>query len=115
MRGELATRPIALVGLAIVATVAVVVVSVFLLLRLWNASPGEDRVHLPTDILVPGPRVQSAPQLDLQAYRAGKQRILESAAWVDAQRGIARIPVADAMALLAASAASAPRAMGEHP
>jgi hypothetical protein len=115
MRPEIAARPIVWVGLAILAAVAIVIGSVFLLLRLWNASPGADRVRLPYDIVVPGPMVQSAPQLDLRAYRAEKQRLVESAAWLDAQRGIARIPVADAMALLAASAASNPKVQEQRP
>ena len=109
MRGDIAVRPIAWVGATIAAVVALVVALVFVLLHAWKLRPDADRVHLPQAVLVPGPAVQSAPQLDLAAYRKEKQRILESAAWVDAQRGIARIPVADAMALLAASAASAAR------
>ena len=109
MRSDIAVRPIAWAGFAIAATVATVVVSVFLLLRLWQTSPASDRVHLPAEMAVPGPVLQSAPQLDLRAYRAEKQRLMDTAAWVDAQRGIARIPVDDAMALLAASAASAPQ------
>jgi hypothetical protein len=115
MRGDLSARPIAWVGMAIVAVVACVVASVFVLLHLWGVDPGADRLHMPTTVLVPGPVVQSAPQQDLRAYRAEKQRILEGAAWVDAQRGIARIPIADAMALLAASAASAPSTTGARP
>ena len=115
MRGDIAVRPVAWVGLAILAVVACVIGSVFLLLHLWGVDAGADRLHMPTTVLVPGPVVQSAPQLDLREYRAQKQRVLESAAWVDAQRGIARIPVADAMALLAASAASAPRTAEARP
>jgi hypothetical protein len=109
MRSDVAARPILWVAASIAATVVVVVISVFLLLRAWNAAPGADRVPLPSVLEVPEPVVQSAPQLDLRKYRAEKQRQMDSAAWVDAQAGIARIPVADAMALLAASAASAPR------
>ena len=115
MRGELSVRPVAWVGMAIVAVVACVVASVFLLLHLWGVDAGADRLHMPSAVLVAGPVVQSAPQQDLRDYRAEKQRILEGTAWVDAQRGIARIPIADAMALLAASAASAPRAAGVRP
>lgn len=115
MRGEIAARPIAWLGLAIIAVVACVVAAVFLLLHLWGVAGGADRLEPRPPVLVPGPLVQSAPQLDLRAYRAEKQRIVEGAAWVDAQRGIARIPVADAMAVLAASAASAPRKAEQQP
>jgi hypothetical protein len=115
MRGDIAPRPIAWTGLAIAATVAVVIGSVFLLLHAWDVPPDATRVRMPYTAEVPGPALESAPQPDLARYRAEKQRILDSAAWVDAQRGIARIPVADAMAWLAASAASAPRAPGSRP
>ena len=115
MRGDIAAKPIAWVGAGIAGVVLLVVVSVFLLLRLWDTAPGQERVNMPYPVVVPGPVVQSAPQLDLQDYRAQKQRLLEGTAWVDAQRGIARIPIADAMALLAASAASAPRAPEARP
>ena len=109
MRGEIAARPIAWVGFAIAVTVAVAVAAVFLLLHLWRTPASADRVPLPYTLAVPGPMLQSAPQPDLDAYRAEKQRVMDSAAWVDAQHGIARIPVADAMALLAASAAQGAR------
>ncbi len=106
MQDDVAVRPIVLAGAAIAATVLVVIASVFLLLRLWHEPADLSRVRLPYDLLRPGPLLQSAPQPDLARYRADKQRQLDSAAWVDAQRGIARIPVADAMAMLAASAPS---------
>ena len=115
MRGDIAARPIVWTGIAIGTTVAVVVGAVFLLLNLWDAPPNASRLRMPYIAEVPGPALESAPQPDLARYRADKQRILESTAWLDAPRGIARIPVADAMAWLAASAASAPRAGGSRP
>ena len=115
MRGDIAVRPIAWVALAIAGTVLVVVIAVFLLLRLWHTDAGADRVRMPDPVAVPGPALQSAPQPDLQAYRAEKQRLLNTGALLDAQRGIARIPIADAMALLAASAAAAPASAEAKP
>lgn len=101
MRGEIATRPIAWTGLAIGLTVAGAIVAVFLLLHWWQVSPGADRT---TQVRIPDPMLQPAPQLDLRAYREEKQRLVDGAAWLDAQHTLARIPVADAMAMLAASA-----------
>jgi hypothetical protein len=115
MQGDLSVRPLLWGGFAIGATVLAVIGSVFLLLRLWQEPADASRVRMPYDLLRPGPLLQSAPQPDLARYRADKQRQLEAPAWVDAQRGIARIPVADAMALMAATAASAPRASGAKP
>ena len=105
MRGEIAAGPITLVGLAIGGVVALVVGLVILLLQFWDTAPGEDRLRRPGPVAVPGPALESAPQPDLATYLAQKQRLLETTTWVDAQRGIARIPVTDAMALLAASEA----------
>lgn len=105
MPSELAVRPIAWVGAAIGGTVILVVCGVFLLLHLWNAPPDTQRVRMPYAVEIQGPTLQPAPQLDLAQYRAEKQRILDSAEWIDAAHGVARIPVADAMAMLAASAA----------
>ena len=42
-----------------------------------------------------------APELDLAAFRAQEDAILESYAWVDKERGIVRIPVAEAMRIVA--------------
>jgi hypothetical protein len=105
MPGELAARPIAWVGAAIGGTVILVVCGVFLLLHLWDVPPDTQRVRMPYRVEIPPPTLQSAPQLDLAQYRAEKQRILDTAAWVDQAHGIARIPIADAMAMLAASGA----------
>jgi hypothetical protein len=105
MPSELAVRPIAWVGAAIGGTVILVACGVLLLLHLWNTPPDAQRARLPSTVGIPGPTLQPAPQLDLAQYRAEKQRILDSAAWIDQKRGIARIPIADAMAMLAASAA----------
>jgi hypothetical protein len=115
MQGDVSVRPLLWGGFAIAAAVAVVIASVFLLLSLWDEPPDSSRVRMPYTLLRPGPLLQSEPQPDLARYRADKQRLVDSAAWVDARRGIARIAVADAMALLAASAASAPRRVGGEP
>src|SRR5690348_8975891 len=47
------------------------------------------------------PRLQSAPQLDIAAYRAQKRAELDSYRWIDRERGIVAIPIARAMELLA--------------
>lgn len=47
-----------------------------------------------------GPRLQATPGRDLEAFRAGKQRLLHEYAWVDRSHGVVRIPIERAMALL---------------
>ena len=99
-------RRIALSGAAIAATVALTIVAVFLLMRLWDMPARTDRARS-AHVAIAGPALQSAPQLDLAQYRAEKQRLLAGGAWVDAQRTKARIPIASAMALLAQGSAPA--------
>jgi hypothetical protein len=50
----------------------------------------------------PEPRLQSTPVDDLKAVRAEEDAVLTSYGWVDAEKGIVRIPVSEAMKLMAA-------------
>ena len=59
------------------------------------------------------PLLQPAPQPDRVAYLAEKRRLLASYGCVDRQAGIARIPLDDAMALLAARGGAAQPARGQ--
>ena len=54
------------------------------------------------------PLLQGAPQPDRAAYLDEKRRLLGSYGWVDREAGIARIPLEEAMRLLAARGGSAP-------
>jgi hypothetical protein len=58
------------------------------------------------------PLLQPAPQPDRVSYFEDKRRVLGSYGWVDRQAGIARIPLDEAMKLMAArgGAASSPAA-----
>jgi hypothetical protein len=104
-------RRIVIGGSSIALAVALVVVVVFLLLHLLGMPPDTDRTRFPARVDVAGPTLQSAPQLDIARYRAGKRRVLEAGAWLDPGHQHARIPIATAMDLLAranAPAASQP-------
>ena len=63
----------------------------------------------------PAPLLQPAPQPDRAAYFAEKRRLLDSYGWVDRQAGIARIPLDDAMKLLAARGVATPQPAGHGP
>ena len=63
----------------------------------------------------PAPLLQTAPQPDRAAYFAEKRRLLDSYGWVDRQAGIARIPLDDAMKLMAARGAAGPGAAASRP
>lgn len=49
----------------------------------------------------PAPRLQRSPARDLQEFRAAEDRELHTLGWADRGAGIARIPIENAMALLA--------------
>jgi len=54
------------------------------------------------DSIPPGPRLQSAPPRDMDELRAADQKALTTYGWVDQAGGVAHIPVARAIAILAA-------------
>lgn len=105
---ELRAGRIALAAATIAAAVIAAVAIVLLWLQHRGMAPGGARPAPPGTPAIPGPTLQSAPQLDLAAYRAAKARRLNSLGWVDAAQGIAHLPIDDAMALMVARAASAP-------
>ena len=55
----------------------------------------------------PSPSLQTTPWTDLQKLRAGEDEYLHSYGWVDQSAGIAHIPIARAIEILAQRAATA--------
>jgi hypothetical protein len=51
--------------------------------------------------LPPEPRLQRDPRQDLAAMRTQENRVLGGYGWVDSERGIARVPVDSALAIVA--------------
>ena len=49
-----------------------------------------------------GPLLQASPQGDLKTLRATEKSVLEGYGWVDATHGVARVPIARAIEMLAA-------------
>lgn len=49
----------------------------------------------------PAPRLQLSPREDMARFYRSEMDRLNSAGWVDRARGVARIPIADAMRLVA--------------
>ena len=74
--------------------------------RLYSAADVAEVEPPPTalerlDPVPPAPRLQAEPAQDLATYLAREAAILDSYAWVDEEAGIARIPIEQAMQLLA--------------
>jgi hypothetical protein len=59
------------------------------------------------------PLLQPAPQPDRAAYFEEKRRVIDSYGWVDRQAGIARIPLDEAMKLMAARGGAGPAGTGQ--
>jgi len=55
----------------------------------------------PAALEPPGPRLQATPELELAEVRAQEDAILSSYAWVEKDRGVARIPIDEAMRIVA--------------
>jgi hypothetical protein len=49
----------------------------------------------------PAPRLQVRPENDLEAFRAREDAILTTYAWVDKEHGVVRIPIQEAMRIVA--------------
>jgi len=63
-------------------------------------APRQLAPNTPAELRVSGVVLESAPRSGRAAYAAEKERLLHAHEWVDADAGIARIPVEDAMRLL---------------
>jgi len=98
---RIAARTIARVALAIVG----ILVTALLLL---SGLAYYDRLSHPASKAVypipPLPRIDAAPQRELETYLAEQRARLDGYAWVDRGRGIAHIPIERAMALYAREA-----------
>ena len=92
-RSDVSLRLIAAIG----AGVALLFVATPLVLRaVYPHPPAIARTTIP-----PAPRLQRDPAADLAAYRAAQTTRLTETRWVDRDAGLARIPIEDAMRLLA--------------
>jgi hypothetical protein len=100
-----------------------VILASALLLGLFQLLARQERRHDPpppplaqeAGRLPPAPRLQSTPLQDLEELRAEEEKELTSYGWVDEKAGIARIPIDEAIKIVAArglphAAASPPAA-----
>ena len=100
-RADVDLRRIGWLAGTLASLLVVAIVAVFLLLRHWKLPPGGDREGSSELVAFPEPRLQPAPQDDLARYRAEQRHAMEAVGWEDRPGGIVRIPVADAITLVA--------------
>jgi hypothetical protein len=106
-QNDLSFRPIILFGVGLIGITLLVLLSmsVFftsLAARRAQQDPPLSPLAQARPQHPPEPRLQIAPRLDLQHLRQAEDDILHSYGWVDRGAGIVRIPIEQAMDLLAA-------------
>jgi hypothetical protein len=95
---DLDVRAIRNGAIAIACGILFALVAAFFLLRARGPA-----LNSPTQSFrAPAPLLQAAPQVERSEYFAEKARLTGSYGWVDRQAGIARIPVEEAMRVMAA-------------
>jgi hypothetical protein len=102
---DISTRVVAIFAASLV--VGAVLVNLAIWLIYVQFSKAADRAypreyplaHVGTPLQPPEPNLQTRPKEDLQRMRAEEDRLLSSYDWVDATRGVVRIPIARAMAM----------------
>jgi len=94
-------------GVAIVVAVSLAIAAVLAILAHRRVPVGGVAIDKPLQLGADLPMLQTAPQPDLAAYKAGKQQALHGLGWVDAASGVAHVPIEVAMAMQVARAASA--------
>jgi hypothetical protein len=110
------------VGKFAIGLVIVCVVSIVLLFGLLKFFQSREETAVANTVepvkLFPEPQLQKTPILDLKAMRAEEDKLLNGYAWVDQPKGVVRIPVAQAIEVLAKRglpARSVPAAAPEVP
>lgn len=103
MRDRVSVVGVAAGALLIVGAIAVAIAVSFFMLHVGHDGVAlHDAVHAGEPPRVAGGvALQPSPVADIEAFRREKERTLSSYGWVDRDHGIARIPIARAMALLA--------------
>ena len=102
------------IGLVVVCVVSLVLL--FALLRFFQ-SQEETAVANTVDPvkLFPEPQLQKTPIPDLKAIRAEEDKLLNGYAWLDPKKGLVRIPVSQAIEVIAKRGLPSPGAAAAAP
>ena len=96
---------VALVALALAATIAVVLVTAYAIFQYFHVDQARTQTA-PSPLSytrepTPEPRLEVKPGEDLKTVRAQEDAILKSYGWVDPDKGIVRIPIDRAIEIVA--------------
>jgi hypothetical protein len=116
---DLEPRNIALFGAVLAVVLIVVAAGNFLFLKYGRIRYAAPQVALAPATRArersPQPRLQVRGYDELKEMRAAEERVLHGYAWVDREKGIVRIPIEQAMELLAEKeGGSAKKAVGRR-
>jgi hypothetical protein len=91
------------IGLGIVCVLTLFIM--FGLFRYFRFTTGgpmpTSELNVDARALPPAPRLQQTPILDLKEMRDAEDKVLNSYGWIDQPHGVVRVPVAQAMGMLA--------------
>ncbi len=102
---DISTRVVVIFGISLVVGAVLVNLAVWLVYGQFSkaadrAYPREyPLAHVGAPMQPPEPRLQTRPRDELQRMRAEEDRLLNSYGWVDAARGVVRIPIEQAMTM----------------
>jgi hypothetical protein len=103
-----AARRLHWVAAILAVSLAGIVLLMYVLAHTWLRTTSPPIATAPSS-----PRLQANPAADLAAERRREEGMLEGYAWVDRERGVARIPVQRAMEILARGSGDASRKSGQ--
>ena len=99
--GSINARAIVWTGIALVAVILTAGIAARIAWQTWRPTTSPDGPNAAPTFTIAKPVLDSAPQPALAAYFAEKKNLLNSWQWVDRPAGTARIPLAQAMQLMA--------------
>lgn len=114
-RTDIDARGVGWGALAILGGIVFAIVASWLLLRALGEASNTSGRTIDSPRGPAQPKLQSAPQPDRAAYTAEKEKLLSSYGWVDREAGVARIPLDEAMRLIAARGSGKRAAHGSAP
>ena len=95
-------------GCGLLVIIGIVFLVVWLLINLLGAGMNLSSSTTTAQPTPPAPRLQVAPEEEYQHLKATQESILNSYAWVDQGKGVARIPIDRAMELVVTQLAQSP-------
>ena len=101
-QSEVSVRMLVLSCVALAVSMAIVFLIVWGIFAYFKGTYRPEQAAAQSQPLPPEPRVEIEPWQQLRGVRAHEEHVLSSYAWVDEKQGTVRIPIDQAMDLLAA-------------